>query len=65
MEKFEISAEEYAYHQKLVAKDLKAKEHTRKAAAKQIILLQKAKEAGITVSKAEIEEYLTKHTIAE
>ena len=46
---------------KAIAQYLKNQEYSKRATAKQTIMLKKAKDAGITVSDAEIDAYLVEH----
>jgi hypothetical protein len=47
-----------AHYARLVARELKAKISARRATVKNLIYVQKAKEAKITVTKAEVDKYI-------
>jgi len=55
-----ITAKEMEFFIKLQEKDEKAKAYAKRSAAKQALLAKKAKERGLTVSEAEIDDYLKK-----
>lgn len=58
MEKIEITAAQNEIFKKLLEKEEKAKAYARRQAVKSQIILKKAKEAGITATKAEIDAWI-------
>ena len=55
MDKVEITAKQYEQLQKLIEKEEKAKLYARRQAVKNQIILEKAKQQGITATQKEIE----------
>lgn len=60
MEAKQISQKDYEQYQKLLAKEQKQKEYSRRVAVKTQLILEKAKAAGIQVSKDEIDARIAK-----
>lgn len=57
-EMVQITTEEHAELERLRSIEAKRKEYAQKAAARQVLLAKKAKDAGLVVSDAEVRAYL-------